>query len=119
MRITAIRLCFVLTFLSASWMVSAQTTASSWYLEVPGLDVSRYTTLHQSLEEHSRFVMSEACVPAHLIGVSLRAGLTPTPEDPEVILQLFVSRGFPQATHLSESSPAVFMERCRSARLGN
>jgi hypothetical protein len=111
-----------LFFLCAS--VSAQTTQSNssaspkWYIELPGLNTSTYAELHQSLQNHARYEIREACVPAHVLVIGLKGNLVAGANEWQNIRTLLVNKGFQQVSEMTNAGPETFMQRCRSARTG-
>ena len=111
-----------LLFLSAS--VSAQTAQSSsssspkWYVELPALNTTTYAELHQSLQNHARYEIREACVPAHVLVIGLKGNLTAGANEWQSIRNLLITKGFQQVNEMTNGGPETFMQRCRNARTG-
>lgn len=121
MLISAFRLAFTLIFTGIAIQLCAQQTPSSatWYLEVPGLNVERYANLHHALEGHQRYALSEACVPAGVLAISLKPGQIASANELDQIVQIMGAKGFPNTVEMDNASPESFFERCRAARFGS
>lgn len=120
---------FFLTGLIASLFflsghVTAQTTQSNasvspkWYIELPELNTTTYAELHQSLQNHARYEIREACVPAHVLVIGLKGNLTAGANEWQSIRTLLVTKGFQEVSEMTNGGPQTFMQRCRSARTG-
>jgi len=113
---------FALFLLTVSFVAGAQSTqgvsAEKWYLDLPSLNTDNYVTLHETLKSHARFEIQEACVPAHVVVIRLRSGVTPSSDDSSKLQQILTAKGFANVAPMATQTPESFMERCRSARFG-
>lgn len=122
-NLTAFFCLVILSFISVSSF--SQTTQSSeqvFYVQSVDLNVDNYANLHNKLKSDGRFVISSACIPAHVMIIKVTSNELLSfgvPANFEIFRSLTSQVNIGAVQLLASFNNQLFEEQCKSARTGN